>query len=530
MVEVEGAWPDPRILRADVTPMPPDSIDGDEITRPDVVGKALGALLTQMGVKTRNAVMSIPSGSVTTRLLDIPHIPESELLAVVQNEIAHQNILPNPQGEFAYMRLDTGDLRPQARPRLLLMAAEERVLVGFHQTAGYANIHLAGMEPGLVAMYRAASAVSFTRPPCLTVMIGSSVSEVAIMDHGPIRVYRRIDLGSRQMLTELGNLTQSDAAFRTMAPIPQVARYNLDGTPMETAAWSADRVTADLGENTAVSSLTVELQRSLDYYQREYPDAPPVSSIVVGTSEPGLESLAEWLSDKLHIAAVVAPVPVSPNTDPALRARLTGPDSLRYLRATGLAMQALENLPEGLPLLDLLGKRKEYRAPGAVNGRLAFALAFSTVVLLVGSANMFRVGQQANQLDHELDHAITDRKELNTYHGLPLDQVRRQKELLNVLLPVGEPLPSVVDSMSKAVPPDAALSEISRDKPGILSLTGETTNDTVLVQFLNSLRQLPSCVKVSLESLNRTPNATSTASAPTDTLHYQITAQIRPMP
>ena len=95
----------------------------------------MGTLLTRMGTRTRQAIMSIPSGAVTTRVLDIPNMPDAELRAVVQGEIAHQNILINPNGEFDYMRLDTGDLRPQARPRLLLMATEERILDGYFQVA-----------------------------------------------------------------------------------------------------------------------------------------------------------------------------------------------------------------------------------------------------------------------------------------------------------------------------------------------------------------------------------------------------------
>ncbi len=527
VVEMDGAWPDPRILRADVVPTPLDSMNGEEICRPDLVGRALGTLLSRMGARTRNAVMSIPSGAVATRVLDIPNIPEAELLAVVQGEITHQNILPNPQGEFDYMRLDTGDLRAQARPRLLLMASEERILSGYRQTAAQAGIHLLGLEPGLVAMYRAASTLSYSRPPCLCLMVGTSVSEVAIMDQGPIRVYRRIDLGSRQIMSELDALPKLNTTSDPEVATAQAARFNLDGSPAEEEkdVWTASRTPSDTSDNMAVNSLTIELQRSLEFYRREYPNAPAVNSIVIVTSFAELEPLAVWLSQKLYIAATVATVPASAATDLALRSRLDEPTALRFLRASGLAMQALGNLPLGLPQFNLMGNKKENRAHGAIGARMTFALAFSILVLLLGSINMFRVGQKANHLDHELEHALEDRQELRTYRGMPLDEVRRQKDILNIILPVGEPLPTVVDAMAEVVPADAALGEISREKPGILNLSGETTNDAVLVQFLEALRRLPSCVKVSLESLNR-----SSTVGKGDILHYQITAQIRPMP
>jgi len=526
VVEMEGAWPDPRILKADSIETPPDSMSGTEIVRPDLVGKALATLLARMSVRTRNAVIGVPSGAVATRVLDIPNIPEPELRQVVQGEVIHQNILPNPQGEFDYLRLDTGEIKPQNRPRLLLMAAEGRILDGYHKAAGVAGVNVVGIEPGLVALYRAGSVLAYSRPPCLSLMIGSALSEIVIMDHGPIRVYRRLDLGSRQLLAE----REDPEPTKSFAEVPTfempAARYNLDGS----LAADSGRTAPGISDNNALNSLTVELQRSLDYYKREYPDAAPVGTIVIVASRPELNSLAEWMADKLQIEASMASLPTSGITDPALRSHLEAPESVRFLRASGLAMQGLEKLPEGLPEFNFLGSRKAERAASAVSGRMAFALAASIVILLFGSINMFRVAQQANHLDHQLDHAKADRVALSTYHGLPLDEVRRQKDILNILLPVGEPLPGVVDAMAGAVPPDASLGEISREKPGIVSLTGETSNDAVLVQFLDALRQLPSCVKVSLDSLNRNNNTNNGIVGKAETLHYQITAQIRPTP
>ncbi|MCW3095379.1 MAG: type pilus assembly protein PilM [Chthonomonadaceae bacterium] len=534
VVEIEGNWPEPRILQADVIATPADAMSGGEICRPDLVGKALATLLTRMEVRTRSAVMGIPSGAVVTRVLDIPNIPEPELRAIVEGEVRHQNILPDGRGEFNYVRLDTGVPRPQARPRLLLMATEGRILDSYHQTAGIAGVQLLGLEPSLIAMYRAASPLAYSRSPCLCVMMGSAVSEVAIMDQGLIRVYRRLDLGSRQILLEAPPPLTTQPTADMSGLEPPLPRFNLDGSPSEyaipTPVATPGHIAPDLTDNNAVNSLAVELQRSLDYYKREFPDSQPVDSIVIAGSQHEFGSLASWLSEKLQIETTLVALPASATADPALRSRLAAPSALRYIRASGLAMQALGNLPEELPLFNLLGRRKALRTPSAVSGRMTFALVFSVLVLLLGSINMFRVGQQANQLDHELDHAMETRRELSTYHGLALDEVRRQKDILNTLLPVGEPLPTVVDAMAGAVPPDASLMEISREKPGILSLSGESKTDTVLVQFLDSLRQLPSCVKVSLDSLNRNNNASSGGTAKDDTLHYQITAQIRPMP
>ncbi len=516
VVEMEGVWPDPRILRADAIPTPPETMDNGEICRPDVVGRALGALLNRMGVRTRTAVMSIPSGAVATRILDIPHIPEEELLSVVRGEMLHQNILPNPQGEFDFLRLDTGDPRPQARPRLLLMAAEERVLEGYRLVALTAGVHLVGLEPGLVAMYRAASTLTYSCSPCLCLMVGTSVSEVAIMDQGPIRLYRRIDMGSRQLLPEISGL--AGAPSSEAAPAPRGKALGEE----EENSWMGVRPASDPNETTGIQSLAVELQRSLDYYEREYPDAPPIHNIVIITGLPALEPLANWLSETLHITTVVATMPATAATDLALRSRLDEPTALRFLRASGLAMQALEQLPAGLPQFDLQGTTKESKKHFVVSGRLTFALAFSILVLMLGSFNVFRVGQQANQSAHELDHAQEDRQELRFYRGMPLDEVRRQKEVLNLLQPTGESLPGVVDAMAHAVPPDTSLMEITREKGDTVNLSGETSSDTILVQFLDALRKLPPCSKVSLETLNRT-----SAEGKNDTLHYQIAAHIR---
>ncbi len=518
VVEMEGVWPDPRILRADAIPTPPDSMDGGEICRPELVGRALGILLNRMSVRTRTAVMSLPSSVVTTRILDIPNIPDDELLAVVRGEVLHQNIMSSPEGEFDYLRLDTADPLPQSRPRLLVMAAAERILEGYRQTAANAGVNLVGLEPGLVALYRAASTLTYTCSPCLCLMVGTSVSEVAIMDQGPIRLYRRIDIGSHQLLSELGGLPANSASM----PEPAVALRGIPLAQTEHDPWADTPADPGPTENIAAHNLALELQRSLDFYQREYPDAPAILNIVIITALPALEPLANWLSQTLQITARVATMPARAATDLALRSRLDEPTALRFLRSSGLAMQALEQLPAGLPQFDLQGNSKGSKKRFAVNGRLTFALAFSIAALLLGSVNVMRIGQKANNAAHELDHAQEDRQELRSYRGIPLDEVRKQKEVLNLLQPAGESLPGVVDAMALAVPPQTTLAEISRDKSDVVNLSGETSNDTVLVQFLDALRQLPPCSKVSLESLNRTSLA-----GESDTLHYQIAAHIR---
>src|SRR5262249_29218745 len=91
----------------------------------------------------------------------------------------------------------------------------------------------------------------------------------------------------------------------------------------------------------AALSLANEVQRSLDYYQREFPNATAISRIILPTNDPEAEAVCDWLSQTLRMDVRLAERPSDPSIPRQAAGLLKPPQGLQYLGSVGLAMQAL---------------------------------------------------------------------------------------------------------------------------------------------------------------------------------------------
>src|ERR1051326_7428230 len=87
VVEMKGAWPDYQIVRTGKAPIPHKTVDGGRIVDAAAISTALRNLMDELGIVTRDAVMSIPESCVVTRVLDVPAVPANELRTVIEGEL-----------------------------------------------------------------------------------------------------------------------------------------------------------------------------------------------------------------------------------------------------------------------------------------------------------------------------------------------------------------------------------------------------------------------------------------------------------
>jgi type IV pilus assembly protein PilM len=525
VVNMRGTWPNPQIMQVESVPTPEGAIEGGQIADPDAIGEALRSLLERMGVKTRTAVMGISSRNVTTRVLDVPVVPANELESVVEGEVQHQRILRDAAGGFDFVQLQSAETGPQ----VLLMAAEEPIINAYRTIAERAGLRLVALEPTLPAMYRSASPMVYSRPSALCLTISSSESEIAIVDEGNIRLYRRVDNGYDQLI---GGASDTAAPLSADLNSPALAERKPLGLmddydyvePVQPKSTTAAAAAAnnDPFDLMAANNLAIELQRSMDYYKREYPNAVEVSYIVIVSHIPEMAPLSEWLSQALSLEVNVAQIPVSGLADMNILPRLEPPHSMQFLTAAGLAMRELTSLPAGIPQFDLLPTRKADKQEAILRHRLTFALAASVVLLMLGMFKSFTVGQEANKVESALAHLKGDIAQLQQLKSIKLDEIQKQRDLLAVLKRDGLPVPRVSDAIAGTVPPNIALTEVSLNKAGSLTIGGEAVNDRLIITMLEGLKTSPLLQNTSLESFDSTSNN----AAQKHLVKFQITSQL----
>src|SRR5207245_118781 len=104
-------------------------------------------------------------------------------------------------GAFDYMCIREADRNIGTNPQVLLMAAEEKVVTGFRETAEHAGLQLVAFEPLLLAMYRASYSRAQAQTSVVCISVSYARSEIAIVDQGRIKLYRRVDVGSDDLIT-----------------------------------------------------------------------------------------------------------------------------------------------------------------------------------------------------------------------------------------------------------------------------------------------------------------------------------------
>lgn len=495
VIELRGTWGTAQVVRAAAAPMPRGAYEGDRILYPDAVAETLKGLLGRMSVGTRAAVMGIASRNAITRVLDLPRVTEQEMRMVIQGELAHYQILREETGVFDYMRMQEPEGGLEGNLQALVVAAEKRVLSSYREIADRAGLQLIALEPILIAMYRAAYPQVQAQPSALCLSISYGKSEVAIVDRGQIRLYRRIDLGGDDLIGgRRGGRTIGRAG-----EVPLGERMLL-GT--EESEPSAEESAPEAGGllNPAATALATEIQRSIDYYRREFPRAPAVTRIILATHDPALEPLAAWLNQALQLDVFLTEPPIAAGVPRSVAAQLEAPDGLRFLGAAGLAMRTLPEHPAPIPSFNLVAAG-EVTDPGAPRRRrmMTVSLLISALILAAGAAATLTLSRTVGRMEHIVAHTqsvLLGRQQMEQKRLL---EIQNQMDQLQALKREGFPFPRIMDSVAGAIDPRAGITDVSLDRNGRLAVVGEASTQMAMIKTLQGMQFSPYFMNTNLE-------------------------------
>jgi type IV pilus assembly protein PilM len=501
VVEMHGRWQAPQIARLGMVPTPPGAVEDDHIVNPTAVGEALRDLLERMGAGTREAILGMSPRDVITRILDIPRVPDKEARTIIEGELAHYQIMQEGIGSFDFLRLhDPGTNFATSSP-VLMMAAEGVTVSNYMTVASVANLRLIALEPTLLSLYRAVYSHIQLLPAALCLSISYGKTEIAIIDQGTVRLYRRVDIGSDDLISG-----RQRSGFNYDLPESGMrARRSLAGDDPK-----VDPDTPDSSPKISIASATnlaMEVQRSLDYYRREYPQANGITRTFIATNDLELEPLVAWLRETLRLDVEIARLPVAPNLLSGSEAQLNPTTGIRYLGAAGLAMRTLSNQPDEVPHFDLATQQRGDLNLEYARRKLSISMVASIAIMLLGIGVAFGLGTRANHIDHELYHETEELEALQKKHRVELTTLQTRQEQLQALTKEGLPFLGIMDSVTKAVATDAGLLEVTLDQGGRLTLDGEATNDKAIISTLEGMKTYPCFVNPSLDSFDSDSNS-----------------------
>ena len=511
VVEMRGNWSHAEVVNIGAIPTPAGAMEGDRVANPDAIAEALRQLLHDRGIGARDAILGIAARSIITRVIDVPRVPDKEMRTVIEGEMAHYQILREGTGTFDFIRLPEAEENGEATPQVLLMAVEDLIVSGYCEVADRAGLRLIALEPVLLSMFRAAFSQAQDQPTvaCLSITYGKS--EIAIMDEGLLRLYRRVDTGSDDLLTA-----------RRQGPSAQQPTGNALLGSLAEQEIELEHAAPQSGINiSAANNLAIELQRSIEYYRREYPHSEPINRVLVATNDPELQPIVAWLSDALGTEMLTVSPQASMTLDPQVTSQLAPPDGLRFLAAAGLAMHELAGHPAALPLFDLSSLQQATNLIETSRRKLAIAMVAAAAILVIGLGAAFAVGQQANSVYHSLTGAQQELAAKQQEHQTQVSQLEAQQEQLRVLKTQGFPFPRIVDAAAAAVDPEAGLTDLNLDVNGKVQLNGDASSERAVNNTLQNMLNCPYFNGPTLDSFD-----SSGGGQLPRTVHFQISSQL----
>lgn len=172
----------------------------------------LKKLIEQSQVTTTQIVASLPNSVVFTSVIDMPQIPEDELMDAVQSEA--KKYVPLPLEEVALswitiqekpkVNLDTnlGTItKPDTGTKILLTAVPTIVVDNYLKVFEQAGLHTLALEIEALALIR--SLIGENSETMLVVDIGAKNTSVNLIDNGYLRLSKNLGVGGDTITTSI---------------------------------------------------------------------------------------------------------------------------------------------------------------------------------------------------------------------------------------------------------------------------------------------------------------------------------------
>ena len=166
--------------------------------------KFLEILLKQLKYKTKDVIASIPAFSAFMTLLEIPEMPDSEIVKTMRYQI--RQYIPLPVSEVTIDWLVVGkktDEKGIVQQQILLISVPNEQIHKYQNIFKLAGLNLRALEIESLALVR--SLVNDDPTPTLLVDIGARSTNIIVADKGSLRLNSQTDFAG-------GSLSQAIAS------------------------------------------------------------------------------------------------------------------------------------------------------------------------------------------------------------------------------------------------------------------------------------------------------------------------------
>jgi MSHA biogenesis protein MshI len=222
---------------------------------------ALQRQLAELGLAGGEVLALLDADAYQILKIDTPNVPQDELKAAARWQI--KDLLEVALDELTLDVMHVGDDQPRAHKQLFVVAGSNRAIERVSRLGAAAGLPLDVVDIGETALRNlqsaAAAAEDLTKRATAALLLQGGQCLFTICAHGELFYTRRLDWDARL----LKRATQTSAP-KADAPAPLGYEY----MPGDDLAFSG------LDAELESSPLVLELQRSIDVWERSWPDLP----------------------------------------------------------------------------------------------------------------------------------------------------------------------------------------------------------------------------------------------------------------
>ncbi len=482
-------------------PTPPGGILADGTFNAQILGESIRAVCMQVDPRIGMVMVGITGCDLVARVMEIPPVPDADVRAVLRGEMDHYRILPSGQSAFDFCRLPEmptaeGETREEAVARVLLMGTEERVVGSYRSVVDASNMNLMAMEPGSIAVLRALYPLLNTDEAIATVILSGNSTDIFVTQQSSLQFYRQVDTGLSELRNEGGQVTAG--ASRPMGGmLAPDTDYDAPDVPVAATAGG------DNFNRQAISLLMTEVQRSIDYFLREFPAAGEKIKVQFAIDASYGQELFTILRQHLRSEAQLVSVVDAIELGSEAMHLSGGHDGYRYTVAAGLALRGALGEYEGAPTLDLaVGDKVTAERRGAPKAFMISAAA-SAVIFLGTVAAAISVGYANSAADRSHKQIKAELDALTKEHSAKVAALDRQAGIVTAIGIRNRPLRQAVEFISASVASKGCLTTLMIDKNGTIMLSGEALTPRVVADIMDTINRSTALEPVKLISLSR---------------------------
>ncbi|HEX3568639.1 MAG TPA: type IV pilus assembly protein PilM [Candidatus Saccharimonadales bacterium] len=286
LVELRGNGASKTLVKYAYVPVDSKLVLSDSKGDQQKLAQIIKDLLGQAKMTTRNVAVGIPSQRVFTTVVDFDRLPPSELSKAIRYQA--DSLIPTPLDKSKIDWAVIGDSpKDKTKVEILLSSVENDFIEQRLDLLESIGLDVISFEPDNLALTRALVAPDATTPQ-MVLDIGSKSTDLVITMEGAPRLTRAIPTGAEAIIRSAAqNLNIDDKQARQF-----VFKFGMSKDKLEGRIHDAIVGTVDL--------LTVEIEKSIKFFQTRYVDVP-INRIIVTGGASALPEFPLYLANKFGI-------------------------------------------------------------------------------------------------------------------------------------------------------------------------------------------------------------------------------------